>query len=124
MKNEAYRNMMVTYWKKHPDKRIPGMVDETWDMHNVKILILAMLSTAYNLILEKGVCKVACWPRYCYLSHIFTNYPKWFQDSKCSPDADFLKEYKQSLIQEEVDEQSFSGMWTKYVNVMEGSVLR
>ena len=115
MKNEAYRNMMKTYWEES-DNRIPGMMDGEWNIQNMKILMLNMLSTAYNLLLEKGVCKVACGQRYMYLSHIFTNYPKWFQNSKCLPDDQFLTNYKISLIEEQVDAQSFAGMYTKYIN--------
>lgn len=115
MKNEGYRNMMLEYWKTATN-RLDGMIDGQWSLPNMKLLMLNMISTAYNLILEKGVCKVASGPRYYYLSHIFTNYPQWFQASKCLPDADFLKTYEDNLRKEQLDEQSFSGMWTKYVN--------
>jgi FtsZ-interacting cell division protein ZipA len=51
-----------------------------------------------------------------YLSHLFTNFPQWFRKSNCLPDADFVKQYESDLRQEQVDDQSFSGMWTRYIN--------
>ncbi len=89
MKNEMYRNMMIKYWKT-PANWLDGMTDGNWDVYNMRLLILNMLSTAYNLILERGVSKVACRPRYMYLSHLFTNFPHWFQKTKCLPNIPII----------------------------------
>jgi hypothetical protein len=121
MKNEGYKGLMLDYWKS-PLKRefrpnyMTTDADVQWNAESVKWLMMRMFATAYELILERGVCKVACKERTNRLSYILTNYRPWFVKSKCMADDVYVTEYEKRLKQEAPNLESFDGMMAQYTN--------
>lgn len=108
---------MLDYWANRLN-RPPSMLytNGDWNVQNMKTLLSLMFETGYNLILERGIAKVACAERYNRLSRILENYTPWFQNSHCMPTQTFITGYEERKRKEQIDESSFSGMYTKFIS--------
>jgi hypothetical protein len=126
MKNEGYKNVMVDYWntsgkESFRPRTMTYPIDSKWTTENIKTLMVLMFSTGYELIFQRGACKVACKERTIRLSYLMTNYRHWFVSTKCMADDVFVKDFEAKKKSEAPNFASFDGMMAQYTNTSGGS---
>jgi hypothetical protein len=87
------------------------MINETtWNMNTMKAMVMAMISTTYNVMFQRLPAKAACDERTERFMNITKNYRKWFMDTKCMALDAFVQKYEADLKAKAIKADQFAGM--------------
>jgi hypothetical protein len=111
IKSSQYRDVIVAYWNANSDNRLASISAETtWNMKTMKAMVMAMISTTYNVMFQRLPAKAACDERTERFMNITKNYRKWFQDTKSMASDAYVAQYEADLKAKAIKADQFAGM--------------